>query len=92
MTKETLKQMMSEIIDVKNEEDSYSFDEADQLSMMVSMDGAVLTVNGINSLEIKEGYLVARCERSEAYMLELDRVMGFKLKRAAPKSTGFTAG
>ena len=91
MTKETLQQMMAEI-ESKSADDTYSFDEDDQLSMLVAMDGAMLTVNGISSLKLKDGFLVARCDRSEAYLLELDRVMGFKLKRAAPKSTGFTAG
>jgi len=90
MTKETLKQMMDEIVEGKTGGDSYTFQEEDQLSMLVAMDGSVLNVNGVNSLELKDGFLLARCDRSEPYLLELDRVMGFKLKRAAPKSTGFT--
>lgn len=91
MTKEMMQQMMAEI-EIKSAKDKYSVDEEDQLSMLVAMDGAMLTVNGIHQLELKDGFLVARCARSEATLLELDRVMGFKLKRAAPKSTGFTAG
>ncbi len=92
MTKETLTTMLAEVSKGAPKGDVYSFAEEDQLSMMCAMDGAVLTVNQINALELKDGVVMARCERSETYVLELERIIGFKVKRAAPKSTGFTAG
>ena len=90
MTKETMKLMLAETAQGKPKGNKYSFDEEDQLSMIVAMDGTMLTVNGIKDLELKDGFLVARCHRSESYLLELERVIGFKVKRVAHKSTGFT--
>lgn len=92
MTRETITTMLAEVSKDAPKGDVYSFAEEDQISMMCATDGAVLTVNEINALELKDGIVVARCERSQTYVLELERVIGFKVKRAAPKSTGFTAG
>lgn len=92
MTREILKQMLEEVAADSAGDDTYTPGRDDRLSMLVAMDGAMLTVGQIKRLQLRQDFLVARCDRDEAVMLEYARVLGLKLKRVAGSSAGFHAG
>lgn len=89
MTKEILEQMLDDITG-EAAGGSFTAEPGDKVAMLIALDGTLLTVERVTSVQVKQTHVVVSCDRDQRYLLELSRVAGIKIQQARGEGAGFT--
>jgi hypothetical protein len=92
MKKDTFQKMLAECCTSEKGGAGHSVADQDQLTMLVAIDGSLLPVERVSRVELRADFVQVESARSEVYLVELSRVVGFKLKRGSREGTGFLSG
>lgn len=92
MQKDVLLNLLAEGFGVKPKGGVFAVPEEDRATVLVSVDSGVLSVEQVREVVIRDGYLVARtADQLETYLVELDRVVGLKIRHGTKGGAGFVS-
>ncbi len=87
MEKPALTAMLEAASDSANAE-RYSFSDARAATLLVAVDGAVLSIERVRSVSVGEHFAVVDAERETVYV-DSASVVGLRVKAKGPEGTGF---
>jgi len=89
MNKEILLEMLREIAPKSSAKTTFIIADEDQISILLSIDGALSTVDKVVRVELKKEHLQIKTSKQELYLLGFTSILGFKVKRSSREGTGF---
>jgi hypothetical protein len=87
MQRDTLIEVLSEASSRKAK-DGFDFAEKEEVTLYLSSDGSMITIEKIQRVEMKTSHLVVMT-RDEIHYLAFDKVLAIKVHRSDRSGTGF---
>ena len=92
MQRDTLLTVLTDLSGTDEPDAVFSFHKKDDVSVMLAAEGTLVTVTKVARVELRPGYVVVEADRSETYLVEETRILGFKVRRTSGEGTGFVKG
>jgi hypothetical protein len=91
MNKDSLVSILKETSSKAERDGGYTFDPSHGLALLVGTGGAVLSIERVTRVVLREGCLTAETERGERYFVDTDRIVALREHKSAGGS-GFLPG